>query len=102
LLYRYEEAPIDLTADEALTDIQVLQQVVDESCTPLSPVAPPYSPLTPPPRYSYVDTMVIITYVAVSNRLEDIIQSIQLQEDTFTIDIRCSHLISMVNVSSCS
>ena len=52
------ERPIDLTCDEAITDAAVLQHAVSDSLTepstnsqmPPSPVAPPYSPLTPPTR----------------------------------------------------
>lgn len=50
------EAPIDLTSDEALTEVAVTQQVMNDSLEALpvalsSPEAPPYSPLTPPTWY---------------------------------------------------
>ena len=56
-LSRSGDSPIDLTADESVTDMIVMQQVADYSCNtdpPSSPIAPAYSPLTPPTRYSQV------------------------------------------------
>ena len=41
---RSEEQTIDLTADEVATELALVQHVVDGS---QSPIAPPYSPLTP-------------------------------------------------------
>ena len=38
---------MDLTNDEEATEVEIVQSVVAESLFQSSPVAPPYSPLTP-------------------------------------------------------
>ena len=57
--------PIDLTADEIITEVAVTEQVVSDSLAdasalmPPSPVAPPYSPLTPPTRYIPISQLLL-------------------------------------------
>ena len=56
-LSRSGDSPIDLTADESVTNMLVMQQMAHYSCNtdpPPSAIAPAYSPLTPPTRYSQV------------------------------------------------
>ena len=77
-----------------MTDIILTQQVAENSLVdslPSSPIAPPYSPLTPP--LWYADVHVFQSFITFIYRLEDIIHSFKFDEGTLNIEIRHSNLV---------
>ena len=97
---RSEEQTIDLTADEVATELALVQHVVDGS---QSPIAPPYSPLTPVWYvyiiYTYSNFNVIIIFCNIciiynSTSLVDVIKHILKEEGNFSIDIWRSNLLA--------
>ena len=87
---------IDLTADEAVTDFVLTQQVAEESFTHSSPVAPPIYPSNASCLVSLLELLLSFKKKIIIS-LEDVIRSISVEESgSFSVDIRRSHVLSDV------